>query len=237
MGVVTMTQLEINAKEIACRRKCYAVCAAYDAEDFDTVIACACEDAAACGAETLHLTMRDETCPLTADAYMLGGRSFVWEADFALLEKELTAVRQEAPSFRTKRMRAGNAALFCALYNEAFYSVPNAATMDEAEAKAIEADEKRDAGFFMGGGEPMGVYVLDYRESTPEIAAVCIRPEWQGRGYGTRALHTLEMQLAMGGYTRVQLLVAEQNVAAYALYMTAGYRYSRRHSRWYRTQL
>ena len=232
-----MTQLEINAKEIVHKHECYVVCVAYDAADFDDALASVCDEAAACGAETLHFAMQDESRLLTADAYTLGGRAFVFDADFVILEKTLFPARGDILPLRLKPVRAGNAALFCALYNEAFFRVPNAVTMDETEAMAIEADEKRDAGFFMEGGEPVGVYALDDRESAPEIAAVCIRPDFQGRGYGARALHTLETRLAAEGYARVQLLVAEQNAAANALYTTAGYRYLRRHSRWYRTQL
>lgn len=232
-----MTLLETVTSEILCKRKCYTVCAVYDAADFDAALAGVCEEAALRGANTLYFAMRDESCPLTEAAYTLGGRAFVFDTEFTLLEKDLSDARDGRTPLRTKRANAGDDALFCAIYNEAFFHVSNSVTMDDAEIRAIEADARRDAGFFMEGGEPVGVYALDYREEPPEIAAIGIRADFRGEGYGTRALHTLEMRLLQEGHVRAQLLVAEDNAPALALYAASGYRQLRRLSRWYRTQL
>lgn len=224
-------------KEIPQKGKCYVVCTLYDAADFDVSLAAACDMAAAKGARTLYFAMRDQHRRLDGAVHTLGGRTFRYDTRFVILKKDLTGALADAQPLRTKPLRAGNAALFCAIYNESFFDVPNSQTMDDAEMQAIRSDAKRDAGFCMLGGDPVGVFILDYRGNVPEIAALAVRPEYRRRGYGRRALHILEAQLKSEGHEGVILLVAERNTAALALYRACNYRCEQEISRWYRTEL
>lgn len=232
-----MTTLKIVDAEIVPKGKCYVICTAYDAADFDTAVAGACEYAASKGARSLHLAVQDDSYQLTADAYGICGRQFAFDTSFDILQKTLDEKEPANILLRTKRVIAGNAALFCAIYNEVFFYVPNSQTMEDAEICAIIDDDKRDAGFFMRGGDPVGIFALDYREDVPEISAVGIRAEYRRQGYGRRALHTLELRLREEGYDFAQLLVAQSNSKAYALYRSEGYRFTRQLSRWYATKL
>ena len=233
-----MTRLQIIDREIAPKGKCYIICTAFDAADFDAQMASVLDAARRRGAQWAYFACRDEARRLDADAYPLGGATFRFYTAFDILQKPLSEDEGAArPMLRVKRMRRDNAALYIALYNESFFDVPNARTLDAAETDTILAEEGREAGFFMLGGEPVGVFELDEREGVPEIAAVAIRPEYRKQGYGAQALHTLEARLAQEGYPAVQLLTAEKNETAYALYLANGYEKKRELSRWFCAEL
>ena len=51
-----------------------------------------------------------------------------------------------------------------------------------------------------------------------------IRPEYQDKGYGTKALAVLEADLAAAGFEQIQLRVAADNVRAQHVYQSGGFR-------------
>lgn len=233
-----MTQLQITDREIETKGTCYVVCTTYDPTDFDAQMAAVLETARRRGARLLCFACQDAAQRFDADAYILGEQRFQFDTAFDILQKPLSAAdAAQRPLFRTKRLRQDNAPLYIALYNESFFDVPNARTVDAKETGSVLSDEGRDAGFFMLGGEPFGVFQLDYREDVPEIAALAIRPPYRKQGYGAQALHTLEARLAQEGYPAAQLLTAEKNEAAYALYRANGYEKKRELSRWFCAEL
>lgn len=152
----------------------------------------------------------------------------LYDEEFEIWGKALGDGSADATPLSIKPVRTGSDALFCAIYNECFFDVPNSRLMDDAFIKQIEADEKRDAGFLMVGGEPVGIFALDTREEVAEIAALAIRRDFRMQGYGKRALCALEARLMREGYTRVQLLLTKRNAAACALYRACGYRFMRK---------
>ncbi|MEG1755477.1 MAG: GNAT family N-acetyltransferase [Clostridia bacterium] len=138
-------------------------------------------------------------------------------------------------SLRIKPLRKSNALLYEALFNESFYSVPNALTMDTQQLQHIQNDSSCSAGFLMEGGMPIGVFELQYDDPIPEIAALAINVDLQGQGYGRRALATLEQRLRSEGFSCAKLLVSSLNQRAIRLYCSAGYLQNQHLSRWYQT--
>ena len=228
------SQFHVVDREIPIKGICYVICSGYDPSDFSNGLARLTDEAFRRGAARVCVCCRDNPAALPREGFFAGGRRFSPEDDFYLLYKDLPAVVQPALPLAVKPLRASNAALYRDLYNEAFFSVPGARTLDEAETDAMLADDARCCGFWMEGGLPLGVYALSYAEQIPEIAAIAISPEWQGRGYGRRALFTLEGILQKNGHSRAQLLTSAKNKAALALYRSAGYGGNVLHSAWYR---
>ncbi len=229
-----MTKFEVIDREIGPKGKCYIICTEFDGADFDAQLARVCDTAVQRGADRLYFACRDKRAGPDADAFTAGGYSFHHYSNFDTLRKRLASVpAQTREPLRCKPLRTAQIPLFLALYNESFFSVPNAMTMTGPDATDILADEKRDAGFLLLGGEPVGVFELDYRGDVPEIAAICIRPELRNCGYGTAALNLLETRLAGEGADTAELLAASANERAYRLYLMRGYAFFRRIGSWY----
>ncbi len=224
-----MTELETVLREIPYSGKCYLTCRSYDASDFDLTLRSALENARAHGARELCLGFQD-AAHLTMFSLDSADSRFDFYSDFVWMEKRLAA--EDGSAYRMKRVNEGNAALFSALYNESFRSVPNAMTMDELTiGEAL--DGRHEAGFLMNGGAPEGIYELDLSEAVPEIAAIGIRPDLQGAGNGARAMLTLERSLLKRGFSKARLLVATVNRSACALYTKRGFRRTKVLSRWF----
>ena len=229
-----MSKFEIVDKEIEPTGKCYIVCTEFDGADFKEQLARVCDTAVRRGADRMYFACRDKRANLDADAFTAPGYSFHYYSNFDTLRKRLaTDPAQARGALRCKPLRSAQVPLFLALYNESFFNVPNSLTLTEQDAADILADEKRDAGFLLLGGEPVGVFELDYRGDVPEIAAICVRPALRGRGHGTAALNLLEARLACEGADTAELLVASVNERAYRLYLACGYSFFQRISRWY----
>ncbi len=237
IGVVkNMTQMEIIDKEIAPKGKCYIICTSFDERDFESVLAELCGLAATRGAKRIYFACKDQSNFLDRERFSAGRYQFAFYSDFEILEKALVSTDVTgAGMLKIKPLRQSNSALWLALYNESFYEVPNSMTMGEEDVDSILASGERDGGFFMLGGEPIGVFELRYDEAVPEIAAICIRPTHRGKGYGAMALHLLEARLLGEGHRIAQILVATANARAYGLYLKKGYQISKRLSRWYET--
>lgn len=229
-----MSSFQVIDREIAPKGKVYLVCTQYDPADFSAELKRICNAAVLRGARKLYFACRDKANDLDAQTFAVGACSFMFYSNFDLLKKPLARAQSSAPCpLHIKPLRAFSAPLFAALYNESFFDVPNAMTVTDEEIEEILADEGRDAGFFLRGGEPIGVFELRYGGDAPEIAALAIRVDLQNRGYGSQALGLLEERLAREGYDAASLLVASANERAYRLYQKSGYLFSCRVGHWY----
>lgn len=229
-----MTEFEMIEAEIAPKGKCYLICNRFDPADFEQTLEKMCDTAVDQGAHTVYFACRDAHNTLDENAFCVGRYAFTFYSSFDVLSKNLAdTLPASAGLLRCKPLRESNAELWIELYNESFYDVPNSRTMTDQEAAAVIEEEKRSGGFFMVGGEPVGVFELNYEETAPEIAAICIRPGFRGQGYGTKALEALEARLANEGHAVVELLVAGANRRAKELYEAHGYSFARHVSRWY----
>lgn len=224
-----MSEFSLIIREIPYSGKAYIRCDRYDAADFPETLEKQLKRLWELGAKRLYCGVRDAGFA-EIETFSCAGHMFRFYSDFHVLQKTLTP--EAGPALRLKRMTADNAQLFAALYNEAFSDVPNAMTMDGAEQARIQT-EPFEAGFFMLGGEPLGVYILDFSEPIPEIAAICVCPAYRGSGNGHTAMRTLERRLLSLGYAEAQLLAASANEAACALYKACGYYTVRTISRWF----
>lgn len=219
----------IVTREIPYNGKCFLICDRYDEGSFPAEFNEQIRDARALGARSFFFACRDKAFAQGGD-FLAAGFAFRFYSDFDILEKLLS--QEDGPTYRLKRMNKSNAPLYAALHNEAFRDVANAITIDDQEIQRILGGPY-EAGFFMLGAEPQGVFELDFSGEAAEIAAVSIRPELQGMGAGKQAMRTLEQELRSRGHTKVQLLVASANERAVRLYKARGYCHAKRLSRWF----
>lgn len=138
-----------------------------------------------------------------------------------IMTKSLT--QAEVAPVRLKYLSHGNAALFCVLYNEAFCSVDGALVMDDEAATSLLCDLNKQSGFLMVGGLPVGVFVLDIEDDPAELCALAICPEFRRNGYAKQAHMRIERELLAKGFSKVQLVVGENNKAARQFYASCGY--------------
>lgn len=128
----------------------------------------------------------------------------------------------QTPSVHTKAMNRGNAPLFVALYNEAFCQTSSALMMDDEAMDSLLGDENKQIGFFLVGGLPVGVYVVDVEQEPVQLCAIAISPEWRGRGYAKQAFFALEKGLLEQGYSELEIVTSADNGAARGLYKACG---------------
>jgi ribosomal-protein-alanine N-acetyltransferase len=85
-----------------------------------------------------------------------------------------------------------------------------------------------------GGAEPTGFLLARIATDEAEILSLGVRPPARRRGIGSCLLQAALERMARGGARRTFLEVAEDNVAALALYSAAGFTPVGRRPRYYR---
>ena len=229
------TLIQLIDGEIPSKGKAYFILERYDEADFEPVMAAAFSKAEGLGATELHLASRTEAFPTGADGFEIDGRTFSFETNFWIMEKELDPKQclPAAGSFRVKKLAPWNLELYIALYQECFFTLPNSRTLNREDGEVLLSDPSREAGFFMDGGAPAGIFELDYSDPVPEIKSVALLESYRGKGLGKPAMAFLEGKIADRGFTSCQVLVAEKNQSAMALYTACGYRKKQLLSTWY----
>lgn len=228
------TKIRAYSKEVGPKGKCYLVVEQYDAEDFSAVLDELIVYYRARGAQRISIAAKMKSNLTLSDGMRIGAHTFSYDVSFNVYEKTLIA--DSGRTLRLKSITESNAPLYQAIFNEAFFAVPNSETLLDLDIKELLLDGRRDAGFIMLGGEPMGVFELNYHEEVPEIAAIALLSSFRGAGHGENALRSLEKRLYEKGYGRVQLLVASTNADALKLYEKSGYQISRHVSDWFLIQ-
>lgn len=81
---------------------------------------------------------------------------------------------------------------------------------------------------------PVGFATVDLsRGAVAHLQAIAVRAAERGRGFGQRLLAAVERACRARGATLLELVTAQANVEAIALFMRAGFTIERRHRRFY----
>ena len=256
-----LTRIQVIDTEIASKGICYLICTKQDAADFEATLASVVGMVKQRGATRLLLCFRglpeaaiggkaasevsrckSQNCEKRAEQgtaerteTWIGGYRFRHFSDTYVLYKQLPLTPElQYKLMRIKPLRESTAELFCAIYNEAFFQVPHASSLTVGQTTELLHDPQREAGYFMVGGMPVGVYILkDCGKMKAEICAICILPDLRGQGYGKHALELLESELGKRGTREVELTSADINQPAHTLYLESGYRVSKHMDKWY----
>lgn len=126
--------------------------------------------------------------------------------------------------------------LCCRLFNEAFFEVPNSATMTEEELKERLERKEEQLYLIQWGDTVAGFVLLIMKESRElEIDSIGITSEFRKRGLARLTFQEIESLAVKLGMEKLGLMVADSNLPAYILYQKIGFQVTGVHSRWYRT--
>lgn len=182
------------------------------------------------GASLLYAVSKDPAAPLTDGTWEHFSLSF--SHDMLRLERPLSSCPPAGPGLTLEPLCREKGGQWLALYNECFFDVPNSATYDRTSLeRCLEAGSR--CGFALAEGVPVGVYELDCRGETPEIAGIALIKDARGRGLGRALLRTCMAELAGSGAPSCTLLVSTANTPALALYRSEGFAQTDVAGRWY----
>lgn len=225
-------KFEIITKEIPIKGKCYAICRELEGQPLSLAIDELCAKAMEHRPTYLYFTCRDEgfdkdIMQFSTDSFMLD-----FYSDFDFLEKDIRGAAYPE-GLEMLPLSAENAALYMEHQNASFFHVANSATIIPATVEEMLSSENCAAGLFKDAEGVCGTFELCFEGEVPEISALSVNINRQGCGLGRRALQALESYISQRGYPRCKLLVASENRRAYSLYLSDGFTFAKRSSRWY----
>lgn len=160
------------------------------------------------------------------------GVSLTQAYEMLTLERRLADLPATDGRLRLVEVTDLSRALWLELYNEAFFRVPNGATLTLAGL-----DELLTAGHTAGlaylGGQPVGVYLTRTEGGTAELMAMGLGRTMRGKGLGKTLLRQLMERLAGQGCSRCRLTVATANEVAFGLYRSEGFVVAEKGTVWY----
>lgn len=226
-------QITRVTREIPCRGIAYLIFRQCTAQALGEWLGREARAMAELGAREIYVASTDPAAPLSEE--VMGPIRLTYVHDMLEMERALDDWRPRSQGrLMTKPLTGGLGERWLAIYNEAFASVPNAATYG-AEELTERLAQPGSCGFALVDGAPVGIYELDLQ--TGEIEGIGLKKSARGKGLG-RALLLLAMDLLAGhGHDRCWLLVSTANEAAYRLYQETGFYTRRVCSRWFRAEL
>lgn len=212
-------------------------------EDFDRLLTYTTHQAVRNGAKQVYVCDREEN-----NRIMLGKSygyyTFQHGHDMLSMRKPIQRVEQEQDSERKHRGFLGEwekvsiwqANAFCNIYNQVFYSVPNSATLTEAEAREYLVNSRWYLFLIRVQGREAGFIVLVEKENELEIDSLGVLEEYQKRGLAREMLERAERMAAEMGKDFLILGVSSINTVAVNLYTRMGFETKNVTSRWYVTE-
>ena len=184
------------------------------------------------GAREIYVASTDPETPLAEGE--IGTVRLTHVHDMLEMERDLDGNRPRCGGrIRAVPLTEALGEQWLTLYNEAFSTVPNAATYGQEELAEMLA-EPGSCGLVLEDDMPVGIYELDLQ--TGEIEGIGLAETARGRGLGRELLLLAMDLLAEHGYDSCWLLVSTGNQAAYQLYQKAGFHTRQVRSRWFRAE-
>lgn len=126
--------------------------------------------------------------------------------------------------------------LFCSIYNQVFYAVPNSATLTEQEAREYLVNSRWQLFLIKIRNRAAGFVILVEKDRELEVDSLGVLEEYRGRGLAREILERAEMTAAQMGKEWLSLTVSSINTAAISLYISTGFQNEGMISRWYMTE-
>lgn len=184
------------------------------------------------GAKEIYVASTDPETPLAEGA--IGTVRLTHVHDMLEMERDLDGNRpRRGGRLRAVPLTEVLGEQWLTLYNEAFSTVPNAATYGREELAEM-LDKPGSCGLVLEDDMPVGIYELDLQ--TGEIEGIGLAETARGRGLGREFLLLAMDLLAERGYKSCWLQVSTGNPAAYQLYQKTGFCTRRVRSRWFKAE-
>ncbi len=212
-------------------------------EDFDRLLTYTTHQAVRNGAKQVYVCDREENNRIILGK-SYGYYTFQHGHDMLSMRKPIQRAEKEQDSEREHRGFLGEwekvsiwqANAFCNIYNQVFYSVPNSATLTEAEAREYLVNSRWYLFLIRVQGREAGFIVLVEKEKELEIDSLGVLEEYQKRGLAREMLERAERMAAEMGKDFLILGVSSINTVAVNLYTRMGFETKNVTSRWYVTE-
>ena len=215
-------------------------------EDFDRLLTRVTHQAVRNGARQVYVCDRENDSRIAAGkAY--GYYTFFHGYDMVAMKKRivLSAVGEEDLTGQKQcqvfqgeweKVSIWQTSLFCTIYNQVFYAVPNSATLTEREARQYMVNSRWQLFFTKIRNKAVGFVILVEKDRELEVDSLGVLEEYRGRGLAREILERAEMTAAQMGKEFLTLTVSSINTAAVSLYTSAGFQDEGMISRWYVTE-
>lgn len=240
-------EYQLIQTEIPEKKKAYLFIKRCRGEDFDRLLTRVTHQAVRNGARQVYVCDKeDDSRIIPGKAY--GYYTFSHGYDMLAMRKriffgnpenhgETDAKEKEEPGdvFQAvwEKVSIWQASLFCRIYNEIFYMVPNSATLTEQEAREYLVSSRWQLFLIKIREKAVGFVILVEKDEELEIDSLGVLKEYRGRGLAREILRRAEMTAAQMGMKSLFLTVSSINTAAVSLYTDTGFQNEGMISRWY----
>lgn len=153
---------------------------------------------------------------------------------YSMVEMILEDRAQRYAPFNLVALSENNKRDYLNIYNDAFYDVPNGATVTENEVDGYikNADEKNSYHLVLINNELAGFIQFTIVDNIGEFDLGLAKAA-RGRGFGRQLLETAICFLNSKNVEQIKLMVATKNMLAYELYKRRGFVEYKVHSDWF----
>lgn len=224
-------ELKIITQEIPAKGKGYFVIQKCWPDQIDEAVRQGARSLLEQGATQIYAASTDPAAPLAEGSG--AGYRLEFRHDMLRMERSLRAPDGPGSTLRLtlEPLRREKSGQWLALYNAAFFDVPNSATYGRSDLERVLGDGAC-CGFALLDGVCIGIYELSLDE-IPEIEGIGLDKDYRGRGLGRELLLSAMEYLAQMEYERCCLRVSTANESAYSLYRAAGFTQTKLLSHWY----
>lgn len=221
---------QLYPNEIGAKGKAYLALRRCRAEDVDEALQRGREELLRQGATELYVTSSDPAAPL--EEGVRAGCRLVHARDMLWMERELRNLLADTGAVSLVPLERSRGGAWLTLHNECFFDMPNSATYGPRDLERA-LSSGCDCGFAYWNDIPVGVYELELSQELPEVEGIALCKDFRGKGLGRSLLAAVLAHLSDSGYRRCRLLVATDNVNAFGLYRSMGFKAAGVQSQWF----
>lgn len=241
-------EYQLIQTEIPEKKKAYLFINRCQEEDFDRLLSRLTHQAMRNGANRVYVCDKEEDRMVPGKAYghyifchgydMLAMRKKVFPEACGGQKAEPGVGRAEREVFQGEweKVSIWQASLFCRIYNQIFYVVPNSATLTEQEAREYLVSSRWHLFLVKIRGVAAGFVILEEREDKLELDSFGVLKEYRGRGLAREILERAERTAVRMGKNFLSLTVSSVNAVAISLFQNTGFQNEGMTSRWYVTE-
>lgn len=243
-------EYQLIQTEIPEKKKAYVFINRCKNEDFDRLLVRVTHQAVRNGARQVYVCDKENDSRIVPGK-VYGYYTFIYGYDMISMRKGISFAHDSKEGATPKpieqricqifqgeweELSIWQTSLFCRIYNEVFYAVPNSATLTEQEAREYLVNSRWHLFLIKIQSKPVGFVILVEREKELEIDSLGVLKEYRGRGLAKEILERTELTAAQLGKESLILTVSSINTAAVSLYISTGFQNEGMISRWYMTE-
>lgn len=230
-------EYQLIQAEIPEKKKAYIFIRRCRNEEFDRLLTRIAHQAVRNGAKEVFVCDQEREGRIIAEK-PYGYYTFHYQHDMLLMKKRVVAGNLDLEKIPVgwRKVEEDEVSLFCRLYNQVFYSLPNSATMTQEEVGTWIKDNRQYLFFIQEDEQILGFLILIDQAGDLEIDSLGILEEYRRKGLAKKVMQRVEIMAGTLGKEVLSLGVSSINIPAFSLYRRMGFSVDRVMSRWYRTE-